>query len=227
MPRWAFFKGVLTGAAIEVPILAATVWVLAQIDLADPDADFMRIMRLTTVFAGIAALFTAGGIGRLAAYASVQGGRRRAVFVAARAHAAASAGLVIIATIPHGHFPNGPWGWVGLASVGLIPGAICGAAIGFVCGGATNVGLADVWSLAQRPTGAIRQLLDPKDLVRFGSSLRSRTTNMFEGIFDPAPLPPENPAEPTAGEPPPAKTADDRDAAGAAVERDRKQINDA
>lgn len=200
MPRWAFFKGVLTGAAIEIPILAVTVWALAQIGLADPDADFMRIMRLTSVFAGIAALCTAGGIGRLAAFASAFGGRRRAVWVAARAHAVASAGLVIIATIPHGHFPNGPWGWLGLASAGLVPGAICGAAIGFVCGGVTTVGFADVWSLAQRPTGAIRQLLDPKDLVKLGSALRNRTTNMFEGMFDPAPPPPENHVEPPAAD---------------------------
>jgi hypothetical protein len=99
-PRWAFFKGLLTGAAIEVPVLAVTVWLLGFVDLADPDASFMRIMRLTTVFAGLAALFTAGGVGRLAAYASVEGGRRRAVFVAARAHAAGAPILVVIAAIP-------------------------------------------------------------------------------------------------------------------------------
>ena len=210
----------MTGAAIEIPILAVTVWVLAQIDLADPDADFMRIMRLTSVFAGIAALFTAGGIGRLAAFAAASGGRRRAVFVAARAHAVASAGLVIIATIPHGHFPNGPWGWFGLAIAGLVPGALCGAAIGFVCGGVTAVGLADVWSLAQRPTGAIRQLLDPKDLVKLGSALRGRTTNMFEGMFDPAPLPPEKPVEPSA-------VAGSEGSSAAPAELDRKQVGDA
>jgi hypothetical protein len=205
-PRWSFFKGLLTGAAIEVPILAFTVWVLAQVELADPDAGFMRIMRLTTVFAGVAALFTAGGIGRLAAYASLDGGRRRAVIVSARAHAVASAGLVVIAVIPHGHFPATHWGWIGLACTGLIPGAICGAIIGFVCGSpTTSVGLAEVWSLAQKPSGALLQLLDPRDLVKLGAALRTRTTTLFEGIFDPAPAPPPE-AKPTDEPKPPAPT---------------------
>lgn len=200
-PRWSFSKGMLTGAAIEVPILAFTVWLLAQIDLADPDAGFMRIVRLTTVFAGLAALFTAGGIGRLAAYASLEGGRPRAVIVAARAHAVASAGLVVIATIPHGHFPESPLGWFGLACAGLIPGALCGAIIGFVCGSATGVNLADVWSLAQKPSGALLQLLDPRDLVKLGSALSKRTTGLFEGLFDPAPAPPPEPPAPVRSPP--------------------------
>lgn len=202
---WGFVKGFVVGAAIEIPLLAVTVWILGNFDLGDPDADFMRILRVTTVFVGIAALFTAGGIGRLAAYAAPRG-RLRAVYVAARAHAVASAGLVIIATIPHGQLPADYWGWIGLAAVGLIPGAICGAVIGLLCGGATNVNLSDVWSLAQRPSGVLRQLLDPRDLVKLGAALRTRTTTLFEGIFDPAPPPP--PASPVTppGDPAPAPT---------------------
>jgi hypothetical protein len=211
-PRWPFFKGMLTGAAIEVPLLAFTVWLLSQLEVGDPDAGFMRIMRLTTVFAGLAALFTAGGIGRLAAYASVEGGRRRAVIVAARAHAVASAGLVIIATIPHGHLPETTAGWIGLACAGLVPGAICGAIIGFVCGSLTPVNLAEVWSLAQRPSGALLQLLDPRDLVKLGAALRTRTTNLFEGIFDPAPAPPpDGTAAPASSSTEPAKPPDGKD----------------
>jgi hypothetical protein len=209
-PRWSFFKGMLTGAAIEVPILAVTIALLAQVGLADPDAGFMRIMRLTTVFAGIAALFTAGGIGRLAAYASMQGGRRRAVIVGARAHAVASAGLVVIAAIPHGVFPDGPWGWVALAAAGLIPGAICGAIIGFVCGSPTTVGLAEVWSLAQRPTGAMLAMLDPRDLVKLGAALRTRTTTLFEGIFDPASPPPTTSTDTPKPEEPKPAAVDER-----------------
>lgn len=192
-PRWAFWKGLLTGVAIEIPLLAVTVWILCQLGLANPSAGFMRIMRLTTVFAGIAALFTAGGVGRLAAYASVEGGRRRAVIVAARAHAAAGIGLVIIATVPHGELPSDPWGWVAIGAAGLVPGAVCGAIIGFVCSGQSAV-IADVWSLATKPSEALRQLLDPKDLVKLGAALRTRTSTLFEGIFEPAPPPP--PGEP-------------------------------
>ena len=70
-PRWGFSKGLLTGVAIEVPAITATVWVLAQLGIGNAEVPFMRVLRLTTVFAGIAALFTAGGIGRLAAYAAL------------------------------------------------------------------------------------------------------------------------------------------------------------
>lgn len=207
-PKWAFWKGLLTGAVFEIPLLAATVWVLAHVGIGDPEVELMHVVRFTTVFAGLAALFTAGGIGRLAAYVTVAKGRRRAVIAAARAHAIASAGLLVIAMIPLGHFPVTPSGWVGLAAAGLVPGLICGALIGFVCSGVTPVNLTDVWLLAQRPTGALRQLIDPRDLVKLGAALRTRTTNLFEGIFEPAPLPPEKqppdkaPAKPAEPAPP-------------------------
>ncbi|CAN5727683.1 hypothetical protein BH11MYX3_BH11MYX3_45050 [soil metagenome] len=207
---WGFFKGFLTGAAIEIPVLAATVWLLARFGYSDPQAGFMRIMRLTTVFAGVAALFTAGGIGRLAAYASADGGRRRAVIVAARAHAVASAGLVIIAVIPLGHLHATPAGLIPIPIAGLITGAICGALIGLVCGGIAPVGFADVWSLARKPTEALSHLLSPADLVKLGSALGRRTSHLFEGIFEPAEKPPEAkpdvpPEPPKPAEPAPPK----------------------
>jgi hypothetical protein len=209
----------LTGAAIEVPMLAITLWVIANVWLGDGEAEFMQIVRLTTVFAGFAAILTAGGIGRLAAYSWVEGGRRRAIYVAARAHAIASAGLIVIATIPHGHFPATPWGWVALAVIGLVPGALCGAIIGFVCSGVSNVALADVLS---RPGGALRQLIDPKDLVKLGTALRTRTSTLFEGVFEPAPPPPpgDQPAAEATAEPPhkPAPRATG-EASGAAPDR--------
>lgn len=189
--RWGFSKGVLTGAAIEIPAIASTVWLLSRVGVGDPDVSFMHVLRLTTVFAGIAAILTAGGIGRLAAHAAADGGRRRAMFVAARAHAMASAGLVLIATIPHGDLPTRPIGFWPIPLAGLVCGAVCGAMIGAVCGGVAPVGFADVWSLAKRPSVALKQLLGPEDIVRLGAALRDRTTQVFEGIFDPAPKPPE------------------------------------
>jgi hypothetical protein len=158
----------------------------------------MRIVRLTAVFAGPAALLTAGGIGRLAADAVVEVGRRRAVMRAVRAHAAAGAGLVLIAAIPHGELPGHSYAWLAFPGAGLVVGAAAGAVIGFVCTGQAIVQLMDVWSLARRPRVALRNLLDPEDLVRLGSALRTRTTNLFEGIFEPAPLPPKAGEEPAA-----------------------------
>ncbi len=203
-PRWGFFKGALTGLAIEVPVITLAVWLLAQLGFGDPDVSFMHVMRLTTVFAGTAAVLTAGGVGRLAAFASVDGGRRRAMWVGARAHAAASAGLVLIAAIPHGHLPAGhSVQWLVYPGAGIVAGALCGTLIGLVCGGTAPVELADVWSLARKPTDALRSWLDPRELVKLGAAVRHRTTGLFEGIFEPAPPPPkpdasapEKPGEP-------------------------------
>ena len=202
-PRWAFFKGLLTGAAIEIPLIAATVWLVARLGIGDPTVGFMPVMRLAAVFTGVAALLTAGGIGRLAAYTSVEKGRRHAITVATRTHAIATAGLVVIAAIPHGAIDFRDFSWVVLPAVGLLAGAFCGAVIGTVCTGTTSVGLADVWSVTMKPTEVLRSLLSPADLVRLGSALRTRTSTMFEGIFDPAPKPP---AEPPKAEPKPDDT---------------------
>ncbi|MBA3464340.1 MAG: hypothetical protein H0T46_30590 [Deltaproteobacteria bacterium] len=204
---WGFSKGLLTGAAIEIPALSATVWLLARFGVGDPDAGFMQIMRLTTVFAGIAAVLTAAGVGRLAAYASADGGRRRAVFVAARAHAVAGAGLAIIAVIPQGQVPATPLGFIPIAIAGMVCGAGCGALIGAVCGGAASLGFGDVWSLAKKPGEALRNLMSPEDIVKLGSALRTRTSSLFEGIFEPAPKPPEAPAATTTTTPPPPEPA--------------------
>ena len=190
-PRWGFFKGLLTGAVLEVPAIATGVWLLARLGLGNTDVGFMRILRLTAVFTGVAGVLTAAGIGRLAAYASRSGGRRRAVIVAARTHAAAGAGLLLIAAIPLGHLPAHLSRWLAYPVMGGAIGAGLGAAIGLVCGGAAPVGFADVWSLARTPGAALRQLLDPEDLVKLGAAVRQRTTHLFEGMFEPAKRPPE------------------------------------
>lgn len=195
-PRWAFFKGLLTGVVIEIPALATGVWLLARLGVGDPEVPFMRILRLTTVFAGIAAVFTAGGVGRLAAHASIekQGGRRRAMWVGARAHAAASAGLIMIAAIPLGHLPITTLGWLALPAMGTVVGALCGMIIGGVCGAPTPVKIGDVLGAAiKRPSEALRQLLDPEDLIKLGAAVRNRTVHMFEGIFEPAERRPDEP----------------------------------
>ncbi len=196
--RWGFVKGLLTGAVIEVPAMAAAVWVLARLGIGDPDVPFMRILRFSAVFAGVAALVTAGGVGRLAAHASAERGRRGAVLVAARAHAAATAGLVVIAAIPHGHLPEARIAWLALPAVGAVFGAASGAMIGAVCSGAAPVGISDVFALAKRPSDVLRQLLSPDDLIRLGAAIRNRTTTMLGGMFEPAQRPPAEAPAPKA-----------------------------
>src|SRR4051812_22761470 len=145
-PRWAFFKGLLTGIVIEVPALAGGVWLLARIGVGDSTVPFFKILRLTTLFAGLAAIFTAGGIGRVAAFASVDkiGGRKRAMQVAGRTHAVASVGLIMIAIIPHGHFPEPGAIWLTIPAMGALCGIVCGMTIGAVCSGAAPVRIGDV-----------------------------------------------------------------------------------
>lgn len=194
-PRWAFFKGLLTGAVIEVPAIAAGVWLLGRLGIGDRHAPFMHLVRLSAVFAGLAAVLTAGGVGRLAAHASIEkhGGRRRAMWVGARAHAAAGAALLLIATIPHGHLPDRGAIWLWIPAIGVVIGAICGAAIGAVCGGAAPVKIADVMAIAiKRPTDALRSLLDPEDLLKLGHAVRQRTSQVFTGMFEPAEPPPDD-----------------------------------
>jgi hypothetical protein len=169
----------------------------------------MHLMRLTTVFAGLAAVLTAGGIGRVAAYASVDkiGGRRHAMYMSARAHAAGGVALILISVIPPGHLPERGLHWLLIPIMGALVGAACGAVIGMVCSGASPVRIGDVMALAiKRPGEALRQLLDPEDLVKLGAAVRHRTSQMFEGIFEPAQRP-TDPAKPKVIPPPDEKPA--------------------
>ncbi|HEY4241272.1 MAG TPA: hypothetical protein VGM88_15730 [Kofleriaceae bacterium] len=189
-PRFGFWKGLLAGAAIEVPAFAFAVWLLGFTGIGAVHVGFLPIVRLTAELAGIAALLTAGGVGRLAADASVEGGRHRAVFVAARAHAVAGMGLMLVATIPHGNLPDrGPL-WAVILLVGIIPGAFCGALIGSICGGSTSIDLGDVLVLARVPTSALRSWLGSEQLAKLGAAVRERTTHWFDGMFEPGPPPP-------------------------------------
>ncbi len=158
----------------------------------------MRLVRLTAVFAGIAAVLTAAGIGRVAAFASVDaiGGRRHAAWVAARTHAVASIALLIIAAIPEGHLPAHHARWFWMVPIGALVGAACGLAIGVVCGGAAPINILDVLALARTPTAKLRHLLDPEDLVRIAAVVRTRTTRVFHTMFDPAEPPPDEPKPP-------------------------------
>jgi hypothetical protein len=118
-----------------IPLVAFAVWGAARVGIAHHHDGVIACLRMTVIFAGIAAVLTAGGVGRLAAEASATGGRPRAVLVGARAMAAGGAALTMIAAIPHGHLPMTPVGWIGLAVVGAIMGAGGGAVIGLACAG--------------------------------------------------------------------------------------------
>lgn len=194
-PAWSSLKGFCVGLVVEVPAIAAGVWLLGRLGASDPDAGFMRLIRLAAVFSGLAAVLTAAGIGRIAAFASVDavGGRRHAVWVAARAHAIAGIGLVLIAAIAAGHVPAHRAAWAWFVPVGVLVGATCGLAIGAVCGGAAPINILDVLALARTPTAKLRHLLDPEDLVKIATVLRTRTSRALHTMFEPAEQPPAEP----------------------------------
>jgi hypothetical protein len=101
----------------------------------------------------------------------------------------------MIAAIPQGHLPGHSLEWLAFPAAGLVSGAAAGALIGSICGGVAPVELADVWSLARKPSEALLGWLDPRELVRLGAFVRHRTSNLFEGMFDPAPPPPSPPPD--------------------------------
>ncbi len=135
IPRHAFWKGAATGIVVVIPAVAFGVWASAVVGITGHEAGLIECIRLAVLFAGLAAVLTAGGVGRLAAEASAEGGRPRAVLAAARAMAPAGAALVIIAAIPQGDLPMTPGGWVALGGLGAVMGAGSGAVIGLACAG--------------------------------------------------------------------------------------------
>ncbi len=157
-PPFGFWKGAAIGVVVIIPMVAATVWVLARAGLGDPEVPWIVDLRFTAIFAGLAAVLSAGGIGRLAAQASVEGtgGLKRAVWVAARTQAVAGAGLAILAAIPHGHLPHAHLSWGLMAFAGAIAGAVGGAVIGLFCGGPAPLSLSDVVAVARWPADALR-----------------------------------------------------------------------
>lgn len=135
VPRHAFWKGAGAGILVVIPAVAMAVWLAPYLGITGHDAGIIACLRMTVVFAGLATVLTAGGVGRLAAEASTEGGRPRAVLVAARAMAPGGAALTLIAAIPHGELPMTPAGWVALTVVGALCGAGAGAVVGAVCAG--------------------------------------------------------------------------------------------
>jgi hypothetical protein len=210
---WAFTKGFIAGAVVVIPAIAATVWALAKLGMGDPELRLLTSIRVSTLFIGIPAVVTAGGVGRLAAQAATEHNAtpRRPLVVASRAFACAGAGLTVIASIPFGHLPEHWPGFLVIAIAGAASGALCGLVIGAVCGGAAPIGLTDVMALARWPTDALRALLEPEDLAAVAGAPKRKRRITIPFLF-PAPKspPPAAPAETASSDPsgtPSASTA--------------------
>lgn len=186
---WAFAKGVLVGGIVEIPALSGATYLLAK--LAASQVLAMEIVRTTTLFAGIPALVTAGGLGRLAAHECARSNRRSAILHTCAVHALAGVMLVLIASIAQDLWPPSAWAWIALVGAGAAAGAGAGAAVGVVCAGATPRQVTDVLSLVKLPAATLRQLIESEDLGRLGAAVRHRASLVFDGLLEPAAPRPE------------------------------------
>jgi hypothetical protein len=188
LPRLGFLKGAALGVVVVLPSVAAAVWILARAGIGNPRVTMVEALRMATIFAGAAAVLTAGGIGRLAAHTSITpGGLRASIMRSVQAQAVAGAGLVIIAAIPHGELPVEPWVWAWFAVAGAIGGALSGLIIGLVCGAPVSERLPTVQEMAR---------LIPRLIPVMGEIERVETEKAAEPKPEPAPEPPPEPAKP-------------------------------
>lgn len=130
-----FAKGAAVGILALIPAVAATVWAAGSLADFGARPSMIEALRLTALFAGLPAVVTAGGVGRLAGQASLDGGRPRAMWVAARALAFAGGALMVIAAIANQVVPWTPAGWLALIGAGAVAGALAGLGVGLACGG--------------------------------------------------------------------------------------------
>ncbi len=134
-PRWGFLKGALLGFVFALPVTATAVWVLAHLGLGDPTS-YRRTLRFALVFAGIPAMLSAGGAGRVAARAAIARATtpvRRSVRAGALTFAPAGAGLVLLTALALGG-PASRAGWGFLALIGIGCGLVVGGVIGLWAG---------------------------------------------------------------------------------------------
>ena len=169
----AFWKGAAIALFPLIPMIGAAIWLLARLGVGNATAGPIEVLRLSVVFAGPAALLTAGGVGRLAAEAGAEGGRKRAAWVGGRTMAVAGAGLGILAAIPQGDLPIQWPGWAAVMGTGALVGAAGGVLIGLVVGAPlptlTELGVPE------------RYQVDPLDVLRRAGQRARRATRRGTG----------------------------------------------
>jgi hypothetical protein len=138
LPRGAFVRGAITGLVLAVPATAAVVYLLSRHGIGgDATAPFARVIAFTAVFAGLPALLSAGGIGRVAARAATGNVRRplaAAILAAMLPFGAAVAGLVFLTIVPLGALPATAEDWAIAAGAGVGAGIACGVVLGLWIG---------------------------------------------------------------------------------------------
>lgn len=155
-----FAKGALVGLIVLIPAVAAAVVAFARGARTEVIPGMIEALRLTAVFAGLPAVLTAGGVGRLAGQASVAGGRRGGIWAGARTLAVAGGALVVIAAVACQVIPGSRPGWVALIAAGMVGGALAGALVGLACGGPLpTLGDLGVWPGDVNLTEAVERVV--------------------------------------------------------------------
>jgi hypothetical protein len=132
-PRGAFLKGALLGCVIGIPLFAALTYGLTLLGMRAVPYSFEHVFFIVAALGGLPLILSAGGVGRLAARASIAPRRRPmlgGVVAAARALAVAGLGVVLIALTAVGGFPLSEREWALAAGAGVLGGLALGSLVG-------------------------------------------------------------------------------------------------
>ena len=122
------------GLTVWIPLTALAVYLLTRMAGSSISPSFTQTIIITTIFAGLPALLTAGGIGRGTARATLTRWQRRTILALAMAQTAvAGAGLAFLSLVPLGDVPSAVERWLTVAAGGAAAGAIAGLMIGLWC----------------------------------------------------------------------------------------------
>jgi hypothetical protein len=145
-PRGAFLKGALLGCVIGIPLFAALTYALTLVGMRAVPYSLEHVFFIVAALGGLPLILSAGGVGRLAARASISPRRRPmlgGVFAAARALAVAGLGVVLIALTAVGGFPLSQREWALAAGAGVLGGVVLGSLVGAWAASGGSIASAD------------------------------------------------------------------------------------
>jgi hypothetical protein len=138
VPLGTFWIGGLTATALGIPLQVIGIYALTQrLGWGPLTAGIDRIFIISLIFAGFPSFVLGGGVARLCAHRLAERGEAGLGRTFARgvtAMGVAGLGVVLLCAVPLGALPDSPRHWGPAAAVGLLAGAVTGAAIALLAG---------------------------------------------------------------------------------------------
>lgn len=133
IPRGTFVVGGLAAVALATPVLSAGIYGLtSHLGWGIRRPGLEEILVIALIFSGLPALFTGGGVARFVAHRMAESNAptlRTAMLRGAATFAVAGVGLALLTAMPLGVLPMRVQTWWPLGLLGLVAGAITGAAL--------------------------------------------------------------------------------------------------